>query len=378
MPIPPLKEDIKKQIIEAYEICGRNKQSAANKLKIPVSTFKSRLKIAMNEKWADHLDPLIPDGQKLKGVSTLYNKDGQEIMQWVKTNADVERQIEMIKVAVAAANSEINRKDPVKKPKHSYADLCSVYVITDYHVGQMSWGQESGEDWDTKKSVEFLVNWFRKSIEAAPNSKQAILCQGGDFLHFDGIEPVTPTSKHIVDTDSRYAFIVDVAIKALTQIIGLLLEKHESVHILMEEGNHDISSSIWLRALFGTMFEKEPRITVDKSSSPYYAFEWGLTSLFFHHGHKRKMSEISKVMAGMFRDIFGRTKYSYAHMGHMHHVDVKEDNLMIVEQHPSLSPKDAHSSRGGYNSNRGANVITYHKKFGEVSRYTVRPEMIVK
>ncbi len=374
--INPLSEDLKKQTIEAYESCDRIKERAAKMLKIPVSTFKSRLKIAMNEKWSDHLEPLIPEGQKLKGVSTLYNKDGREVMQWVKTNADLERQLEMIKVAVAAANSEIKKKQPVKSPKHSHGDLCSVYVITDYHVGQMSWGQESGEDWNTEKSVEFLVNWFKKAIESAPESKQAILCQGGDFLHFDGIEPVTPTSKHIVDTDSRYALIVDVAIKALTQIIELLLQKHESVHILMEEGNHDISSSIWLRSLFGTMYEKEPRITVDKSSKPYYAFEWGLTSLFFHHGHKRKMSEISKVMAGLFRDIFGRTKYSYAHMGHMHHVDVKEDNLMIVEQHPSLAPKDAHSARGGYNSNRGANVITYHKKFGEVSRYTVRPEMI--
>ena len=38
--------------------------------------------------------------------------------------------------------------------------------------------------------------------------------------------------------------------------------------------------------------------------------------------------------------------------------------------------KDAHSTRGGYISNRGASVISYHKKYGEVSRCTIRPEMV--
>lgn len=329
----------------------------------------------MHDKMSDELSPLIPDGQKLKGISTLY-KDGEQVIQWVKTNADVDRQIEIIKEAIAAANANLLPAKKKSAPKKTSDLLCSVYVVTDYHIGQMSWGQESGEDWNTEKSVQFLVDWFEKAIISAPDSKQAILYQGGDFLHFDSIDPVTPTSKHIVDTDARYAKIVEVAIKALCNVIAKLLEKHESVHIIMGEGNHDISSSIWLRAMFTHLYSKEPRITVDNTSTPYYAFEWGLTSLFFHHGHKRKVSEVSKVFASMFRGIFGKTKYSYAHMGHMHHVDVKEDNLMIVEQHPSLAPKDAHSSRGGYNSNRGANVITYHKNFGEVSRYTVRPEMI--
>ena len=149
-----------------------------------------------------------------------------------------------------------------------------------------------------------------------------------------------------------------------------------SVHILLAEGNHDISSSIWLRALFAEKYADEPRVTVDNTHAPYYAYEWGDTSLFFHHGHKRRVKEVSNVFAGMYREMFGRTKYSYAHMGHMHHVDIKEDHMMIVEQHPTLAARDAHSTRGGYQSKRGANVIVYHKKFGEVSRITIRPEMI--
>lgn len=369
--IPELSKEVKKQTIEIFERL-KNKEKCAKELDIPVSTFKSRLKKAL----ADDLDYLVPDGQKLRKTSILYNQKGEEVMKWIKTNADLDRQLAIVKEAVAAANKELIPAKPVKKPNGTNNDLCSVYVVTDYHIGQMSYGQESGEDWNTEKSVRFLVDWFEASIDAAPDSKQAILYQGGDFLHFDSIMPVTPTSGHILDTDARYSLIVNVAIQALCNIIDKLLRKHEKVHIIMAEGNHDISSSIWLRALFSEKFKNEKRITVETASAPYYAFEWGLTSLFFHHGHKRKLSEISKVFASLFREIFGRTKYSYAHMGHYHHVDVKEDNLMIVEQHPSLAPADAHSARGGYSSNRGANVISYHRNYGEVSRYTVRPEMI--
>jgi len=38
-----------------------------------------------------------------------------------------------------------------------------------------------------------------------------------------------------------------------------------------------------------------------------------------------------------------------------------------------LTPKDAHSSRHGYMSDRSGQVITYHKRSGEVSRIRVRP-----
>jgi hypothetical protein len=74
--------------------------------------------------------------------------------------------------------------------------------------------------------------------------------------------------------------------------------------------------------------------------------------------------------------MFGRTKYAYAHMGHLHHVDVKENNLMIVEQHRTLAANDAYGARGGYLSGRDAKVITYHHDFGEVSRLIINSDML--
>ena len=156
----------------------------------------------------------------------------------------------------------------------------------------------------------------------------------------------------------------------------MLLEKHEKVHVVFAEGNHDMASSIWMREFLTVMYENEPRITIDQSPDPYYCYVHGDTTLFYHHGHKKKMEQLSDVFAAKFRSEWGASKYSYAHVGHLHHHKVIESPLMKVEQHQTLAAKDAYASRGGWLSKRAATVITYHKKFGEVCRATITPEMV--
>lgn len=344
-----------------------SKRKAAKSLGIPESTFRS---------WLKKEEQGIPIDHKLKGVSTLYSDKGDIKQRWVKTEVDKQQQKELLLALVNGFKQQVHRQPPIESPKETLDDLLSCYILTDYHLGMLSWAGETGENWDTDLAAELLVKWFASAIDSAPASNTAILGNLGDFLHYDSLDAVTPMSGHILDADTRLPKLVNMAIKVLREVVNMLLTKHENVHIIMAEGNHDMASSVWLRALFAEKYELEPRITVDNTHSPYYAYEWGKTSLFFHHGHKKRLKNISETFAGMYREMFGRTKYSYAHLGHLHHVESKEDCLMIVEQHPTLSAKDAYASRGGYLANRGASVITYSKNNGEVSRATVRPEMI--
>ena len=353
----PNTTDELQQAINEYHANGLNKAYAARAIGIPESTFRNRLKRAIEADLRPTTTHDLPAGHILKGVSTLYDAEGNTKAQWVKTTRDEELAKQALLVTVEAMKQDIKREVKRDSNGHYNSDLMCCYVITDYHFGQLSWGEETGENWDLEIAEELLVKWFAAAIDQSPASDRCILAQLGDFLHADSIMPVTPTSGHTLDADSRYAKVVQIVIRVLRRVINMLLEKHKSVHILLAEGNHDISSSIWLRALFAEKYADEPRVTVDNTHAPYYAYEWGDTSLFFHHGHKRRVKEVSNVFAGMYREMFGRTKYSYAHMGHMHHVDIKEDHMMIVEQHPTLAARDAHSTRGGYQSKRGANEI---------------------
>lgn len=317
-----------------------------------------------------------PPGFQVKGVSTLYDRHGSPVGQWVKTSQDREQMAAAMTAAVQALGEEIPRERARKAPPVTNADLANVYVVTDYHLGMLAWGEETGADYDTAIAEQQLVDWFAAAIAQAPDAELGVFAQLGDFMHWDGMDAVTPASKHLLDADTRFQKLVRVAIRAVRRIIGMLLAKHQRVHVLMAEGNHDPASSIWLREWLAALYENEPRITVDVSPDPYYCVEHGATALFFHHGHKRRLRDADTVFAAKFREVFGRTQHAYAHMGHLHHIDVKETNLMVVEQHRTLAAPDAYASRGGWMSGRDAQVITYSRRFGEVGRVRVSSQML--
>lgn len=317
-----------------------------------------------------------PEPFIVRGISTYYDEDGKPRGQWVKTRMDDDKLQLIMQETIEAMKEDIPRLSLMNPPPLGNDNLCNTFVITDYHLGMLSWSEETGADWDVKIAEELIVKWFAQAIQQAPDANQAVFAQLSDFLHFDGMDAVTPASKHLLDVDTRFAKVVRSAIRVLRKIIDMLLTKHQNVHVIMADANHDPVSQIWLREWFAVLYENEPRLTVDTSPSPYNAYEFGNTALFFHHGHKRKPSNVTEVFAAQFREMFGRTKYAYAHMGHMHHLEVKENPLMIVEQHRTLAPADAYAARGGWLSGRDAKVITYSKQFGEVSRITINSDML--
>ena len=320
----------------------------------------------------------VPDGFKVKGVSTYYGEDGKPKGQWVKSTADDQRREQIQLEALEQLKLDLPRIDmplPVQMARND--DLMNLYVITDYHIGMMADQDETGEaDWDTKKSEELFVKWFATAAQLAPNSKVGVLCNLGDLLHADGMTPETPHSKHVLDVDTRFQKVVRIAIRMIRRAIEILSQKHEQLHIIMADANHDPASGAWLRELLAAMYDHNPHISVDTSMDTYYCVEHGKTLVFFHHGHRKKMESVDNVFVAKFRKKYGMADHCYAHMGHLHHDRSLETNLMIVERHRTLAPADAYSSKSGYVSGRDAKVITYSKTFGEVGRLIISPDMV--
>lgn len=376
--------DSQSKVIDALIKHGTQPKAAKalNKSKGTISNTLERIrKNAAKRGWSPEFDMTkkTAPGFAVKGTSTLYDKEGKQIIQWVKTNAEIESNIEIAKQVVDVFKSDLPVYKPAKFAENSLLNdqLLNNFIISDFHLGMLAWGEEAGDDWDLDVAEDLLIKWFDQAIESSPNARKAVLTNLGDFLHWDGMEAVTPSSGHVLDADSRFQKLVRVAIRLIRSVIDKLLVTHEEVHCIMATGNHDLASSVWLREMIAHVYENEPRLTVDLSPDVYYCVEHGDTSLFVHHGHKRRISNISDVMAGKFREVFGRTKFSYCHTGHLHHAELKETNLMVVEQHRTLAAKDAYASQGGYLSGRDAQVITYHKAYGEVSRLKISPDMVL-
>lgn len=368
------------RVIDALKDNEGNISAAARSLGITRNSFRSslegaRLKLAKSgvTEYVD-LSAHVGTGYKVKGVSTLSDADGNAKLRWVKTTQDMERQRIIMEASYTAMCETIPRYKAQKlstRASKEEKQLLNVYVITDYHLGMLAWGEESGDDWDINIAENILVAWFERAITLSPDAESAIFAQLGDFMHWDGFNAATPTSGHLLDADTRFQKLVRVAIRVIRRVIDILMSKYKNLTVIMAEGNHDMASSVWLRELMSALYEKESRINVDINPDPYYCKEHGDCSIFFHHGHKKRPKNIADVFPAKFREAFGRTKYSYAHMGHMHHNILNENNLMVVEQHRTLAASDAYASRGGWKSGRDAKVITYHKDLGEVSRIIV-------
>ncbi|PZP60535.1 MAG: oxidoreductase, partial [Delftia acidovorans] len=304
------------------------------------------------------------------------DSDGRVIQQWQKTRADADGQIEAFRAVVEALKEDLPRVTMMLPPASVEEELLNQFVVTDSHLGMLAHREETGADYDLKLAEQLLLDWFAAAIAGAPQAHTAVLAQLGDLLHHDSLESVTPAHRHVLDADSRLHKVVRVVIRTLRRVIDMLLQKHKHVHVVMASGNHDPASSVWVRELLAAIYENEPRVTVDTSPMLYYAYRWGDTLLMYHHGHKRGINNVDATLAGIFREMFGASKYAFAHIGHLHSDEGRKSALMYVERHETLAAPDAYAAGGGWLSGRSAKVITYSRRFGEVARATLRPEMV--
>jgi hypothetical protein len=402
---PPLTDDRAVEAAIAYAACGNNATEAARTLGLARGTFQNRLRKAAERGLLGPKETLPgyviksltetpsgtytrqvkehgpefkhTDGLAVKGKTTLVDAEGRIITQHIMERAGARDQGEAMRAVAAGLMDDLPRAEPVLPPVYTNGDLLAFYAVSDMHMGALAWHEETGgEDYDLAIAERLIEDWFAAAIELAPRAQTAILAQMGDLLHWDGFDSVTPTSKHVLDGDSRFPKMVRAAIRVLRRVVRRLLERHEFVHIIMADANHDPASEVWLREMFAAFYDDEPRVTVDQSSSTYYAYQHGEVSLFVHHGHRRKVKDVDSVFAGRFREMYGSTRFSYAHLGHLHSDELKSTNLMKVERHETLAAPDAYAANGGWLSGRSAKVITYHKTHGEVSRLTLTPGMV--
>lgn len=312
---------------------------------------------------------------------SVYTETADGGRKWVISEPEKDKQMARMLRAIEETAASLPKRKAIKSPpnKQIMTDLLNLYVITDYHLAMYAFGKETGADWNVAIATKTFMLAFQEMLSHSPNSEIGLFYQGGDFLHWDSIEAMTPTSGHVVDADTRADVMVEVALNMHIQAVEMMLEKHKKVHVIAAEGNHDIFGSIWIRKCLKVYFANNKRVTIDDTAFPYYAYQHGNIMLGFHHGHKRKNKDLPALFSSepRYREMWGNSNYCYIHTGHYHQreQDVTEYGGAIVERHPTLAARDAYAARGGYVNWRAANAITYHVDKGEVARKVVYPPL---
>lgn len=311
----------------------------------------------------------VPDGFKVKGVSTYYDEDGKPRGQWVKSSADEERREQMLREFAQTLADGVKGLAPIVSPPAKVSeDLLCVYPWGDPHFGMYAWWQDAGADFDLDIAERLTCSAVDRLVAAAPEGSTGVLLNLGDMFHADNQKNVT-NSGHQLDVDGRWAKVQQVGLRAKIHCINRMLEKHTRVIVRINKGNHDGHSSYALALMLSCYFHSEPRVEVDLSPAPCWYFRFGKVLIGSTHGDTIKGKDMISVMAADKPQEWGQTTHRYWYVGHVHHKDVKEYPGGIVEYLRTLAARDAWHQGQGYRAGRDMQLIVHHREHGEIERH---------
>lgn len=320
-----------------------------------------------------------PDPKLITKTSTLLDQEGKVTQQWVSEKQDDREKETLWRLFAEELKTPLLKYEPVPFATKTRADMLACYPVGDHHLGMLAWGKETGStSYDINIGEALLCGAADYLIQTVAPCERALVAFLGDFMHYDSFEAVTPTSRNLLDADGRYPKMVRAAVRAMRYVISAALRRHERVHVIVEIGNHDLSSSVFLMECLAVAYENEPRVTIDTSPAHYHYFEFGKTLIGTHHGHgTSKPDRLPGIMAADRAEAWGRTKHRYWWTGHIHTRTASDFAGCSVESFRVLAPVDAWAAQKGYRAIRDMKAIEIHKEQGEVARHTFNPEMLL-
>jgi hypothetical protein len=362
------------EILEAVEKHG-SQRAAAKALGVNKNAVDGAMKALKKKAALQGYSPAhdmtrtVPDGFKVKGVSSLY-VDGKLSSQWIKSTIDDERREALIRETLAVLAEDVKGLAPsVPGPSHASDDLAAVIPVGDPHFGLYTWAQECGDDFDTDIARKLSIAAADRLISSAPDCSVAVLLLLGDIMHANDQSNQTPAHKHQLDVDSRFVRVIRVAIETYRHMILRMLERFPRVVVKLLPGNHD-PQAVWALAYaLHAYFANETRVEVDLGPSKFWYFQFGKVLIGSTHGDTVKPERLPGIMAADKPMEWGTARHRYWYTGHIHSKNATEFPGVQWESFRTLAAQDAYAASHGYRSGRDMVLIVHHREHGEVERH---------
>jgi len=316
--------------------------------------------------------PITPEGFEIDGVSTMLDAQGNARIQWIRSNPKERDKLTLLcEAAEQACELFAGKVKPTKAPKDTELDTMSVYGLGDPHIGMLSYGVETGQNFDLKIAAEQTTAVVSRAVASAPPSAVALLALIGDNFHADDDRQVTPGHGHKLDVDGRAPKVFRVGCALWLAQIRCMLTKHKRVIVNVTRGNHDPLTSFFMAEWLRAMFKDEPRVEILDNIAEHQYILFGKQLLGLTHGHKTKPEGLSGVMAADVPEMWAAALFRHWITGHIHSKTFFDFRGCSLETLRTLAPEDAYAAGAGYRSAQDTVVITYHERFGEIGRSTV-------
>jgi hypothetical protein len=360
-----------REAVQAMEQHG-SQRKAADALGITRSALRTRLEGAKRYQSADPAvqGAMSEVGMKDAGVlhSGWIKTDGASLyFQMPREQVSIDDTAERIVEAL----SDIEPIPAISAPLNVDDDLLTLIPLPDAHIGQYSWGDETGEDYNTEIAQDRILNGVAQCLASSPSAGEAVIVAMGDLLHANDQTNQTPQSKHQLDVDTRHFRNMDIAISTLAASVDAALGKYKKVSVVVQPGNHDQAAYMGVLFALSERYRENPRVSVQRKPGEFFVRQFGKCLLASHHGDKAKAERLVMYLADRWADMWGKTKYRFLFTGHLHHTKSQDIGGVLWEQLRAITSKDAYATAHAYSARAEMQCITYHRDRGEISRVKV-------
>lgn len=247
----------------------------------------------------------------------------------------------------------------------------------DAHFGKLCWGEETGEDYDTRIAERVYQNAFEDLLNAASGERieKIWIPVGNDFFHVNNWLQTTAKGT-AQDHDGRLPKVFEVGQMAMIRGIDMCRQV-APVELFWVPGNHDPETSYYLLRVLAAYYKDAKDVTVDTSPMPRKVKTFGKCFLLFTHGDEEPHRDLPNIAATSAPQEWASTYFREAHVGHLHKkkeirtVDVDEFQGFRLRILPSLSGCDRwHFGRGYVGSRRAAEAYLWSAVDGYAGHFS--------
>lgn len=246
-------------------------------------------------------------------------------------------------------------------------------VAMDVHLGSLTKRAETGVDYDLNIAEKDLLESSRFHLDfiSGYNPEKIIMPIGSDFFNTDTTENTT-TRGTWQSEDSTWKHTFDVGCRLMISSIDLH-KQVSPVEVLVIIGNHDTQRSFALGAFLTAWYRNDQLVTIDNDPTVRKYFSWGTTLIGLSHGEERNGTNYLGLMNNEAREECGGAIYKEFHLGHKHHLNVKEDLGFRVRGLGGLTANDGWHSKMGYAALRESQAFIINESRGIVAQSSFHP-----
>lgn len=228
------------------------------------------------------------------------------------------------------------------------------FFVPDAHFGKPVSGYNPSE------YIRKAAAYFNNKVAGS----HVIFPVGNDLLHVSGSNGKTRAGTQV----GIFGDFLGVFEEAYTCIVEIIesFSVHSTVEVPIIQGNHDWDLVGIMGVVLSKQYENNDNVNIlyDAHSPRKYVL-FGNTLMGYTHGNSEPHTKLPGIMASEAQDYWGKSKYRYWHLGHVHHRTVKEYPGVIVETFPSISPNDGwHIEHGFVEQQRGIIISKISSKYG--------------